>query len=234
MMGLGILKAKEALSELAKDLAEMEEGWLDSKFLNNQHQRKRTNMKNIFKFAGGAAVILALAQTLQAVPVTGAIGFTGRVTFDTQSAGTATEVVNWVNPVVNGTMGSFTSAANGSAVNFFAPYFFNTVVPINSFWSVGGFTFQLLSSVVTAQNTVPNGYVSVNGIGIVSGNGYTPTPLSWSFTSQDPSVTRNPTTFTFSASSASLGSVPDGGMTVALLGAGLFCVGLVRRKFAAV
>lgn len=188
-------------------------------------------MKNMFKFAGVAAVILALAQSLQAVPVTGNIGFTGRVTFDTSSAGTATEVVSWVNPTVNGTSGSFTTVADGTSVNFSSPWFFLTTSAINSFWSVGGFTFQLLSSSITAHGgTNPNGFVVVNGTGIVSGNNYTPTTLSWSFTSQDPAVTTGPSTYTFSASS---NSVPDGGTTVALLGVALSGVGLLRKKLAA-
>jgi hypothetical protein len=184
-------------------------------------------MKNMFKFAGVAALVLALSQTLQAVPITGAIGFTGRVSLDTTSAGTATEVVNWVNPAVNGTTGSFTTVANATSVNFASPWFFTTTSPINTFWTVGGFTFQLLSSWITYQG---GGSVIVNGTGIVSGNGYTATTLGWSFTTQDPAVTSNPSTFTFSASS---NSVPDGGATVMLLGIALSGVALLRRKLTA-
>lgn len=189
-------------------------------------------MKNTFtKFAGVAVVALALVQTLQAAPIVGNIGFTGRAQFDTGSAGSATQVINWVTPTVNGTTGAFTSVANGTAVNFASPWSFNTVAPINPFWSVGGFTFQLLSSSITFQGgTYPNGFVSVNGTGIVTGNGFDATVLSWSFTAQDPEVTSNPKTFTFSASSA---SVPDGGATVALLGIALSGVGLLRKKLAA-
>jgi hypothetical protein len=189
-------------------------------------------MKTIFKFGSVAAVVLALAQTLQAVPITGDIGFTGRAVFDTSSAGTASEVVNWVNPQVNGTAGAFTSVADGTSVNFTSPWFFLTLTPVNGFWSVGGFTFQLLSSAVVSHNgSYPSGYVEVTGTGIVSGNGYTPTELSWSFTSQDPAATTSPTTFTFSASATS-DSVPDGGTTVAMLGLGLFGVSILRKKLA--
>jgi hypothetical protein len=195
--------------------------------LKHLTKTNQINMKNMFKFVGVAAVVLALSQTLQAVPITGTIGFTGRVSLDTTSAGTATEVVNWVNPSVNGTSGAFT-VASGS-VNFASPWFFNTPAtsPINTFWTVGGFTFKLLSSWITTQGS---GGVLVNGTGIVTGNGYDATTLGWSFTCQDPAVTSNPSTFTFSASAA---SVPDGGATVMLLGIALSGMALLRRKLTA-
>jgi len=184
----------------------------------------------LITIAGAALLCMALAQSTQAVLITGNMGFTGRVTYDTTSAGTATEVVNWVTPTVNGTSGAFTTIANGTSVNLVSPWFFNTASAINSFWSVGGFTFQLLSSSVTAQGSGSLGWVIVNGTGIVTGNGYDATVLGWSFTSQDPSVTQNPTTFTFSASA---NSVPDGGATVMLLGIALSGVALLKRKLVA-
>ena len=172
-------------------------------------------------------LFMAITQTTQAVLITGNVGFTGRVSYDTTSAGTATEVVNWVTPTVNGTSGAFTTVANGTSVNFVSPWLFTTTSPVNSFWSVGGFSFQLLSSWIVSQGS---GFVVVSGTGIASGNGYTPTTLSWSFTSQDPSVTQDPLTFTFSASS---NSVPDGGATVMLLGIALSGVALLKRKLVA-
>jgi hypothetical protein len=188
-------------------------------------------MKNtLIPIAGAAMLLMALAQTIQAVPITGNIGFTGRVAYDGTTAGTSTEVVNWINPNVNGTSGSFTGIANGTASNLTSPWFFNTSSAINNFWTVGGFTFQLLSSWITAQSGGDLGFVVVNGTGIVSGNGYTPTVLGWSFTSQDPSVTQNPATFTFSASA---NSVPDGGTTMMLLGIAFSGVVLLKRKLTA-
>src|ERR1035437_5510725 len=132
------------------------------------------NMKNnLIKFAGVVAGSMSLTQTVQAIGTTGSIGFTGRATYDTTSVGTATEVVNWVLPVVNGTSGAFTGVANGTAVAFTAPWFFNTASTINNFWVVGGFSFQLLTSATIAQGISGGvGYVIVSGRGIVSGNGY--------------------------------------------------------------
>src|ERR1035437_1903141 len=196
-------------------------------------------MKKMIKFAGIAAVALALVQTVQAVPITGSIGFSGvGVTYDTGSAATANAVTSWISPVVSGGSGSFPApslfaVANGTAVTF-APgtWNFNTVSTINNFWAVGGFTFNLLSSYVLTQGGTPgvNAFVIVNGTGIVSGNGYTPTQMSWGFSSQDPSSGANPTSWSFSASA---NSVPDGGATVMLLGIALSGVALLRKKLTA-
>ena len=68
-------------------------------------------MKNTFtKFASVAVIALALVQTIQATPipnpVIGNIGFTGRAQFNTGSAGSATEVLNWVAPAVDANNGN--------------------------------------------------------------------------------------------------------------------------------
>ena len=196
----------------------------------------------MIKFASALAVTVALAQTLQATPITGSIGFSGvGVTFNTGTAATATAVTSWIAPVVSGVSGTFATPspfalANGTPVAF-APGTWNfiTVSTINNFWSVGGFTFNLLSSAILSQGGVAgvNAFVVVSGTGIVSGNGYTPTVLSWSFTSQDPASGANPTSWSFSASANSPTSVPDGGATVILLGAALSSVALLRKKFTA-
>src|ERR1035438_4367612 len=109
-------------------------------------------MKNMIKLAGVAVVVLALTQTLQAIPISGNIGFIGGVTINSSSMGTATAVTGWVNPTVQNDFGTFSSpspytVAPGAAVTF-APgnWNFNTGVAINNFWSVGDYTFQLLSS----------------------------------------------------------------------------------------
>jgi len=190
-------------------------------------------MKNIIKIAGVAAVALALTQAVQATPISGNIGFSGNVTYDTSSAGTATEVTSWINPVVGATpTGSFNIITPGTGVNFTTSIWsFNDASTINPFWMVDGFTFELLSSSIVVQGgTYPAGFVFVSGTGIVSGNGYTPTQLSWSFTSQDPKAGSGPDNWTFSASAA---SVPDGGATVMLLGIALSGVALLKKKLTA-
>jgi hypothetical protein len=198
------------------------------------NQIQTSNMTNMIKLAGVAAVALVLSQSIQATPITGNIGFTGGVTFNNNSAGNASAVTSWITPTVNlPPTGSFASILSGTAVNFSSSIWnFNTSTPINNFWSVGGFTFELLASSITSQggSGPGGGFIVVNGTGTVSGNGYTPTTLSWSFSSQDPKINSNPDTWTFSASAS---SIPDGGATVMLLGLALSGVALLRKKLTA-
>jgi len=187
---------------------------------------------------GVAVILLASTQIPYAVPITGNIGFTGGATFNTSSAATATAITSWLAPKVTLDSGVFASPSVfavplGSPVTF-APggWNFNTASAVNNFWSVGGFTFELLSSFILQQGGTPGvtAYVVAEGTGLISGNGYTATPMSWMFTSQDPIAGRNPDSWTFSTSSAAIGGVPDGGSTAILLGAALSGVALLKRK----
>jgi hypothetical protein len=66
----------------------------------------------------------------------------------------------------------------------------------------------------------------IEGTGIVSGNGFDPTAMDWSFTTQS-SGGRTRTTFSFSANGV---AVPDGGSAVALLGLALTGIEVLRRR----
>lgn len=185
-------------------------------------------MKNIIsKLAVAAAALMLVAQVTKAVPVTGSIGFTGQASFDTSSAGTASEVLSWYNTAVNGRQGSFTSLANNSPVTIASPWQFATSTPISGFWTAGSFSFELLSSWIVSQGP---GFVIVSGTGIVSASGYDDSYLSWSFSSQDPTVSDNPAEWTFSASSK---AVPDGATTLLLLGSAFSGIALIKRKLSA-
>ena len=185
--------------------------------------------------ASVAAMALALTQTIQAVPVTGNIGITGQVTLDTSSAATATEVTSWINTAVNGASGTFLAIPNNTPVQFpNATWKFNTASTINPFWTITsyGCTFSLTSSSILFQGGTPgiNGFVDVNGWGTISGNGYTPTQMFWTFSISDPPANGNSPTWTFRASA---NSVPDGGATVMLLGIALSGVALLKKKLMA-
>jgi hypothetical protein len=204
-------------------------------------------MKNMIKIASVAVVAFALTQTLQAVPINGSIGFTGTgVTYTGNGPGASTGVTSWINPYVASDTGAFQTPGYitpnpGEAVTFegnnTTTWLFNTTSPILNFWVAGNFTFELLSSSITSQggSVGTTGFVVVNGMGIISATGanpagFTPTLMSWSFTSQDPAAGSNPTSWTFSASA---NSVPDGGSTVMLLGLALSGVALLKKKFVA-
>jgi len=190
-----------------------------------------------------AASVIGLtlfSQQAQALPVpgnelpnaqiVGNITFSGGVQLNTASAGTATAVIGWLDqtgnmPTVESRDGNFTAfVAVNAPATFSAPWSFNSG-PLSPFWQVGGFTFSLTSSTILFQG---GGLVNVSLTGIVTGNGFDPTPFTGLFSSQDPGA-GNPQTFSFSASFGSQG-VPEGGATAALLGLGLAgLAGLQRR-----
>lgn len=182
----------------------------------------------LIKICGALLAVLALSSSAIAGPISGAITFAGSVTLNTGNAGTATSVTSWIAPTVEDVDGDFASTVNsGDAVSFVAPWSFNTNTTIPSFWSVGGFSFDLHSSSIIFQTTSGNGSVLVTGTGTVSGNNFDPTSGAWSFTTQGPAANG---TFSFSASAG----VPDNGMTAVLLGTSLLAMGIVgfRRKTA--
>jgi hypothetical protein len=177
-------------------------------------------------------------QQAQAAGITGDITFTGTVNLDTASAGTATMVTGWHGlsttpssglPQVQDVDGDFaTFVTPGDGVTFVHPWSFNSGA-IASFWSVDGFTFDLTSSSIPSggQGFGPaGGFVSVIGVGTISGHGFDPTAGTFNFTTQDPSADAQ---FSFSAASE---AVPEP-MTIGSLLAGSSLLGaimFVRRR----
>jgi hypothetical protein len=137
-----------------------------------------------------------------ALPITGDIGFIGAAHFNTTSLATATEVETWRNCdgvggflTVSNTTGTYAGIPLGSNALMAAPWIFNPSVPTPALWSVAGFTFNLNSDVIVVQTTT---FLNVTGTGIVSGNGFAPTPAHWAFTTQSAGG-RTETIFTLSA-----------------------------------
>ena len=196
-------------------------------------------MKKMIKFASVAVAVLALTQTIQAIPFVAGSGiqFVGSAILDGTSAGNATEVVTWNNTTVQNATGSFLTPGTitpipGATVTFSSSIwkFNGSTLPINNFWAVGGFTFNLLSSAIVSQGA---GQVAVNGSGTVQGNGFGPQTLYWSFTSSDPGLGQ-PASYSFQATTITTPpTVPDGGATVMLLGLALSGVALLRKKLTA-
>jgi hypothetical protein len=169
------------------------------------------------------------SQQAQAAAINGEIQFAGEVQFDTNSLATATTVVTWFDvfhnagfsSVTSGT-GDFAGIAPGTQAAMVS-WKFNPSSATPGLWSVGGFTFDLLSATVVMQTAKT---LVIEGTGIVSGNGFDPTAMEWSFTTQSAGGrTRN--TFSFSANGV---SVPDGGSAVALLGLALTGIEVLRRR----
>ena len=190
----------------------------------------KTLTKTILAVLGTGLISCALfSQQAQADPVTGNITFGGSVNMN-GNASNATMVTAWHgfggvgNPIVvdaDGDFASFVTPGVSQAV-FAVPWTFNSG-PVNAFWSVGGFTFNLTASSIFSQG---NGGLTVTGYGWITGNGFDATYGTWSFTTQNPGV-GNPARFSFSAAT---GAVPDSGSTVAFLGLALVGVEALRRR----
>ena len=118
-------------------------------------------------------------------------------------------------------------------------------------WRVGSFRRVYPYRIMTSENVLENEiatrcislsshvdfrcstFLAVSGVGIITGPpGFDPTAGTWAFTSQNSSG-RPHDTFSFSANTEG-GAVPDGGMTLALLGAGMVGLAAFRAKFAKV
>ena len=203
-------------------------------------------MKNLLKtlllvLTAGTLSCGLFSQQAQATPsvlITGDIQFAGEVAFDTNSLATATRVATWFDVFHNAGFSSVTSASGDIAL-FVSPgdqatmssWVFNPSTPTLGLWSVGGFTFNLLASTVVTQNATT---LVIEGIGIVSGNGFDPTSMQWSFTTQSAGGGTR-TSFSFSGNGNAIGGVghglPDGGSGIALLGIVLIGIEVLRRKF---
>src|SRR5438477_12349365 len=102
--------------------------------------------------------LLSVGATLRAAEISGDISFTGSVNLDTGSAGTATAVTGWHGfggvgnpPVVDASGDRLTDGPVGVSQAIFAtPWSFNSGAVAN-FWSVGGFTFNLVASSIFSQ-----------------------------------------------------------------------------------
>lgn len=166
-------------------------------------------------------------QQAQAATITGDITFGGVVTFDTTSLSLAKQVSTWNLAIVTSDSGDFSSIPVLSSVTI-SPWIFNPSTPTSPLWSVGGFSFDLISSTIVTQT---NFFLNVTGIGTLSGAGFDTTPGTWSFTVSN-ALGGTHSTFGFQSDTAA-GLVPDGGTTAALLGLALAGIELLRRKLKA-
>jgi hypothetical protein len=163
-----------------------------------------------------------LSQQAQATAINGAITFKGGCRLDTGNVNTANAVIAWSNTAVESVSGDFATFINSQDLaTISAPWVFDPSTPCAGLWTVGGFTFDLMTSTIVHQG---GGFLSISGTGTILGNGFDATLGTWSFSTQSPSSRG---VFSFSASGQ---SVPDGGSAVALLGLALTGIEGLRRK----
>ena len=187
-------------------------------------------MKNLSK---SIVVILAaglfsggfFSQQASATLMTGNISFSAQLEYDTGDLNTGNAVTRWGTTKVQAADGSFGGIAQGTAATFGGPWNFDPSTPLAGLWSVGGFTFDLLTSSIVNQG---GGLLTISGTGIITSTnqGFQPTAATWSFSQ---SMGKNGK-FIFSSDN---GAVPDGGSALALLGIGLVAIEALRRRFGA-
>ncbi len=161
-----------------------------------------------------SALMALFAPAVLAVPyVIGNITISGGATYDS-ILGTATTVTAFNNPIVQSVDGDLaTTVSTGNAVAFTTPFVFGVSTPYATLYSVGGWNFELISSQIDFQN---QNFLAISGTGEITGNGYSPTPAIFLFSTQNIQAGG---TYSFSASNGAL-PVNDhlGGLMTAAVG----------------
>lgn len=192
-------------------------------------------MKNkLTVLAGVAVTLMGVSWTVQAVPITGSLNFTGGTVTYNATAITAFGAGTTVNDAV-GTLPTGSYLGTGGASVTFAPGGFTFAPtlspnPVSPLWdfSVGGSDYSFALTGITAYSEAFG--LSVSGFGTlsISGGTYDPTPGIFTLTG-----TGSGSTIGFTAMSAVSDPVPDGGTTVLMLGLALVAIGLFPKKIAA-
>jgi hypothetical protein len=196
-------------------------------------------MKNTWKMlAGVTAALIGFSSAVQAIPITGSINFQdGTMTFNN------TAITSFGNPsfVTGGALaptGAYASVPSGGsspAVTFavggfvYSPGLSGLVNPLWTFTYAGSiYSFALSAVTFSSYNGGTQPTLAISGIGAlsISGGTYTTTPGTFSISATG----SGPTTFGFVAGNK---AVPDGGMTVMMLGMALSGVALLRKKLTA-
>jgi len=191
-------------------------------------------MKAILNSFLGAAMILAMTSSVQAIPISGSLQFVGAANLN--SSGTAFSSYSdssggGLGPIVLG--GSQTgdySGVTGGITAIWTPFTFNppaaSVTPLWMF-TIGATVFSFdATSMQLVHNTANT--INIEGTGIAHITGLDDTVGTWTVTS-----TGSGLNFTFGAST-DVGSVADGGTTLLLLGVSLTLLALVGKRLALV
>jgi hypothetical protein len=193
---------------------------------------KKTLTKAILViFAAGFATCVLSTPRAEAALINGTIDFAGSVMFDSSHLDNATQVMLWRDVFGNlgfsnvaATTGDFSGIPLGTQATMATPWIFTPSTNTPGLWSVGGFTFDLMSATVVNQTAT---FLNITGTGIITAAGFEDTAATWAFTVQN--AGGNNDFFSFSGNVSTHG-VPDGGSAVALLGIGLGVVEFIRRK----
>lgn len=191
-------------------------------------------MKKAFLKSLALAVVgsVCVAGSALAAPITGGMGMAGAFTpmdaagIDITTLSTSTGI-NFIDDmfVVTSATGDFGSltpyVSTGSIYDF---QFATPVLPVNPLWTIGGYSFEMTSLSYEINPLVGKYSIVVNGSGMLSGNGFDPTPGIWNFSAQGADLAN----FSWSASTDA-SPVPEPA-TMLLFGTGLIGLAGVRRK----
>ncbi len=182
----------------------------------------------VASISGIIAAMLAV-NSVQAIPISGSIYMGGEATLNSSE----TAVTGWPFSYVIAGSGAFSSIPIFSAVKMsssewiFSP---QPGTPLNNLWSVGSFSFNFEGDTVTQNGN----FLTVDGYGTISSTNpkYSTTDFTWNLTAENLCGTVD---FIFGASTGAGGgggnnTVPDGGLTLVLLGIALGGVEIFRRN----
>jgi hypothetical protein len=187
---------------------------------------------NIIKYMACAAMALGLAATVQAAQINGSIGFNG--TF-VQNGGTAGNLTTATSVTIALTGTTATGDFSGPTLqSLLSDYYVNasSYGPLSPggqvMWQIGAangktYTFTVTSEVESLDTPTQLALLGTGTIsdGILADN----TVGNWELT-----LGANGASLVYGSTTAT--AVPDGGMTVMLLGAALSGLALIRRKLA--
>jgi VPDSG-CTERM motif len=185
-------------------------------------------MKNTLLIAGAVAAFVAFGTAVQAVPITGQIGFNGT---DLTFTGNSVTFISTgtVDTGASAPSGSWAAAAGAAPVTFTSITSFTPLAPspVSPLWTftIGTTVYSFNLTGLTVLSDIPGTILALSGTGtaMISGGVFDPTPASWTLTA----TAGGPVHFDFDSGTT---AVPDGGMTVTLLGAALSGLALFRKK----
>ena len=194
------------------------------------------DMKNNFiKYLTAAALAIGIVGTVQAIPITGSVGFNGSFTQDGTAGNLMTAThLTIINPVVTPGTPTMDFIGAGAPVSFASPIGVNgSLLPmIGQLWSVTvglkTYTMTVSTEAETQDTAIQLGLAGTGIMHDLSG-ALSDTAGVWQVGF---GVSGTPPTASFTWQSTSSASVPDGGTTVMLLGAALSGLALLRRKLA--
>jgi hypothetical protein len=206
-------------------------------------ERKTKTMKTIINkksmlaglTVGAMSLMLALPQAQ--ANFSGAIGFGGSYTLlPGQNLGDATELLT-ISSFVSSDAGAYGSIPVPWAATFTSPLMISPATPASPLWTVvsGGntYTFSATTSTVASQGPATGGYeLRMQGKGDAWIDGTDETPGTWIVTASESGSTAHGgfVSFGFESTATVVGAVPDGGMTLGLLGSAMIAVAGLRRK----